>query len=186
MFEPDRRPEASDDAKFFEYGQVVLLERDFKTRQASMDVCMPNSLMQAVTPSLLGAGWVDNFRVRDPVAVWIPQLTPERMNGLSVGHDLPHTRANIALRQWTEEVLQVFQKVSQFLVDPSDIVAFLPMGTYVCFRFRCRVDDIPKVLEGVDRTPVVGVREFQWALATVLAAVCLDVQAWESRALRRV
>jgi len=185
MFHPDRKPEASDDAKFFEYGHVLLLGNDFKTRQASLEVCMPNSLMQAVTPSLLGAGWVDQFRVRDPVAVWLPQLTPSRMNAAASGHDLPHTRANMALKQWAEEVLQVFQKVAQFLVDPSDIVPFLPMGTYVQFRFRCRVDDIPKVLEGVDATPVVGVPEFQWALASVLAAVCLDYQAREARALTR-
>lgn len=185
MFQPDRKPEAADEAKFFGCGQVVLLDRDFKTRQASMEVCMPNSLMQAVSPSLLSCGWLDAFRVKEPLAVWLPQLTAERMNGLAAEHDMAHARANAALRQWAEEVLQVFRKVSQFLVDPSDVIAFLPMGTYVCFRYRCRIDDIPRLLEGVDRTPVVGVREFQWAMASVLAAVCLDFQAWEAGQLSR-
>jgi hypothetical protein len=180
MFEPDRKPEPADDAKFFEYGYVVLQARDFKTRQASLEICIPNTLLQAVTPSLLGSGWLDKFRVRDPIAVWIPQLTPERFNVAATGHDIPHTRANRALKQWTEEIIQVFQKVAQFLNDPSDIVPFLPMGTYVLIRFRCRVDDIPKILEGIDKTPVVGIDKFQWAMATVLATVCLDFQSYEN------
>ena len=180
MFEPDRKPEASDEAKFFEYGSVVLKSRDFKTRQALLEVCMPNTLMQAVTPSLLSSGWIDNFKIMEPIAVWIPQLNPSRMNVLAKSHDLVHTRANMAIKQWVDGALQVFQKISQYLIDPSDIISFLPMGTYVSFRFRCRIDNIPQVLEGIDKTPAEGVREFQWAMACVLAGVCLDIQAWEA------
>ena len=179
MFEPDRKPEAADEAKFFEYGKVTLVARDFKTRQASLEICMPFSLMHAVSPSLLSTGWIDNFRVRDPVAVWMPQLTRERMNITALKIEDAHVRANLALSQWSSQVLEVFQKVSQFLSDPSDIITFLPLGTYTTFRFRCRIDEIPKILEGIDNTPVIGIREFQWAMACVLAAVCLDIQAWE-------
>jgi hypothetical protein len=184
MFGLDRKPEPSDNAKFFGHGYIVLEAKDFKTRQASLEICLPHTLLQAITPSLLGSGWVDKLKVKEPVTVWIPQLTADRMNAAAIGHDIPHVRANMALKQWTDEVVQVFQKVAQFLVDPSDIIPFLPMGTYVQLRFRCRIDDIPKVLEGVGATPIIGIPEFRWALASVLAAVCLDFQIVDSHKMK--
>lgn len=185
MFGLDKKVEPLDSAKFFGSGYIVVEAKDFKTRQASIEMCLPHTLLQAITPSLLGSGWIDKLKVKEPITVWIPQLTAERMNSAAIGHDVPHIRANMALKQWTDEVVQVFQKISQFLVDPSDIIPFLPMGTYVQLRFRCRVDDIPKVLEGVEKTPVIGIPEFRWALASVLAMVCLEFQTAEAR-LKRI
>jgi hypothetical protein len=181
VFGPDKKPEPSENSRFFGHGYVILEAKDFKTRQASLEICLPHTLLQAITPSLLGSGWVDRLKVKEPISVWIPQLTAERMNNAAAGIDVPHIRSNMALKQWTDEVVQVFQKISQYLIDPSDIIPFLPMGTYVQLRFRCRIDDIPKVLEGVQNTPVIGIPDFQWALASVLAMVCMEFQIAEER-----
>ena len=181
MFSINKKPEPSESAKFFGSGYIILESKDYKTRQASLELCLPHTLLQAITPSLLMSGWIDKLEVKDPITVWLPQLTAERMNEAASSHDVPHIKANMALKQWTEEVVQVFQKIAQFLVDPSDIIPFLPMGTYVKLRFRCRVDDIPKLLQGVEDTSISGIPEFRWALASVLAEVCLYFQAIDSK-----
>jgi len=184
IFSLDKNVIPSDNSKFFGNGYIILEAKDFKTRQASMELCLPHTLLQAITPSLLASGWTDKLKVKEPISVWLPQLTAERMNAAAIGHDVPHVRANMVLKQWTEEVTQIFNKISQFLIDPSDIIPFLPMGTYVSLRFRCRVDDIPQLLEGIERTPVIGIPEFRWALASVLASICLDFQAADARIKR--
>lgn len=173
--------DAAEQSKFFEYGEVSLVNCDYKTRQASINMCMPCSLFQAVTPSLLGGGLVDNLKVREPLAVWLPQLTSERISPL-VRAQVPdaEVRINSVMRAHVDELLKLFQSATSVISDPSDLVPYLPLGIYICFRFRCRVDDIPKVLEGVDKTPVAGVHEFQWALAMVLKCVLEDFARFEA------
>jgi len=173
--------EAAEQSRFFEYGEVLLTGSDYKTRQASVSVCMPCCLFQAVTPSLLGAGLIDGLKVREPIAVWLPKLSPERI--------APHVRAqvpdaevriNSVLKAHVDELLKLFTGAAAVVSDPADLVPHLPLGTYVCFRFRCRIDDVPKVLEGVEGTKVAGVPEFQWALAMVLKCAVEDFERWEA------
>lgn len=173
--------QAAEQSRFFEYGEISLAECDYKTRQASVNVCMPCSLFQAVTPSLLGSGLVDGLKVREPVAVWLPQLTAERIAPI-VRARVPDAEVHInsVMKAHVDELLKLFQGASNVILDPSDLVPYLPLGTYVCFRFRCRVDDIPKALEGVDKTPVAGVHEFQWALAMVLKCALEDFARFEN------
>src|ERR1700690_4251128 len=162
----------SDDCKFFEYGEVVLEEHDFSSRQASIRICMPCCLFQAVTPSLLGAGLIDQFKLRDPMAVWVPTFSKERMS--SVAEGMIHNsliRLNMSLKTRVEEVLRTFRICAQMVLNPSDLIPMLPLGTYVNLRFRCEIDKIPNVLIGIQNTPVDGIVEFQWALATVLTYV---------------
>jgi hypothetical protein len=179
--------EAAEQSRFFEYGEVLLTENDYKTRQAAVSVCMPCCLFQAVTPSLLGGGLVDGLKVREPLAVWLPQLTSERVSPL-VRAQVPDAeiRINAVMKAHVDELLRLFQGASGVIVDPADLVPYLPLGTYVCFRFRCRIDDVPKVLEGVDRTPVTGVPEFQWALAMVLKCALEDHARHEAVVARRL
>ena len=162
----------SDNCRFFEYGEVVLEEHDFVTRQASIQICIPCCLFQAVTPSLLGAGIIDQFKLRDPMAVWIPTFSKKRMSPVAnemIDNSL--IRLNMSLKARAEEVLKTFRICAQMVLNPSDLIPILPLGTYVNLRFRCEIDKIPDVLIGVQNTPVDGVAEFQWALATVLTYV---------------
>jgi hypothetical protein len=173
--------EASESSKFFEHGEAVLEESDHQARQASIRIRMPCCLMQAVSPSLLGAGLMDELKVSEPLAVWIPQLTSERL-APQIRARLPdaHARINSTMRGHVEELLRLFKGAAPALSDPADLVPCLPLGVYVQFRFRCRVDDIPKVLSGIQSTAVAGVPEFQWALASVLQCALEDFERYEA------
>lgn len=174
-------PKSSESAKFFEFGEVTFEERDFPSRQAAIRICMPCCLFEAVTPSLLGAGVIDQYKVREPMAVWMPKFSAERMHpNAEQILDSSLERLNMTLRASAEGIIETFQSLSFLVTDPSDLIPLLPLGVYVTFRLRCRIDDIPKVLFGVQNTPVNGVAEFQWALASVLACVLEDVQKWEA------
>ncbi|OPZ38218.1 MAG: hypothetical protein BWY99_01678 [Synergistetes bacterium ADurb.BinA166] len=174
--------EAAESSKFFEHGEAVLEESDYATRMASVRIRMPCCLMQAVTPSLLGGGLLDELKIMEPVAVWIPQLSDQRVSP-AVRARLPdaHVRINSGMRAHVDELLKLFKGAASVVLDPADLVPCLPLGTYVQFRFRCRVDDVPKILEGVQSTAVAGVPEFQWALAMVLRCALEDFERHEAR-----
>lgn len=177
----EKAVEAVDSAQFFEYGKIVLEDIDPIGRMAAIFMQMPCCLFQAVTPSLLGAGFVDNFRVAEPLATWLPQVSKERLSFIGTQHDQCDTRINTAVAQQMDALLKTFLRISELLLNPADMVPMLPLGVYVALRFRCRIDDIPKVLEGVQKTPVEGVPEFQWALACVLAQAVIEAERWEAR-----
>lgn len=168
-----------DESKFFEYGEVKLEAKDFKTRQFAVRICVPCTVFQAVSPSLLGSGWVDELRVRDPVAVWIPTIGLDRFGSI-VSHieGVEQITRRMILERVTETV-RAFHQVARVLQDPADAIPMLPLGTYVTFRYRCKLDETVRVLEGIQATPVAGVSEFQWALSEVFACVLDDLRQWE-------
>jgi len=156
-----------ENSTFFEHGFVKLVANDYLTRMVSIDVCMPCTLFQAITPQLLGTGYVDHFRIRSPIAVWIPKLTDERYKP-SVRHQGISDRLHVALREEILKTCKLFEHISDYLEDPSDIIPILPLGVYVEFSFRCHIDQIIGMLEGINNIRVAGIPEFQWSLASVL------------------
>ena len=160
--------------EFFEYGKIKLLSSDFQSRTASIEITMPCVLFQTVTPHLLGCGILDNFRIRDPIAIWLPKLSQERFTPTAQAFSNISDRINVALREEVVKTAKLFIHLQDYLADPSDAIPMLPLGVYVKFIYRCRVDDILKLLEGIDGIKVVGVPEFQWALAGVLNQVLMD------------
>lgn len=174
----------TESAKFFEHGRVELLETDVKSREARIRVCLPCCLFLAVTPSLLGAGLVDGFRLRHPVAVWIPKLTGDRFHPAVLDEvPLAAEKANAVLKQAVEKVLENFQDLLQIMPFPDDLIPTLPLGVYVEFEYRCRLDDMAKMLVGVGSTVHHGMDEFRYAVATVLNTALQDAERWESRRL---
>jgi hypothetical protein len=176
-------PKPQDETRFFEHGQVTFVARDFPSGTAALDITMPCCLFQATIPQLLAAGFIDHPRIHHPVVVWMPEVSIERMNVF--GHSQSGAdQVNIAVRSWLKQLLSIFEKLSVYLQDPSDIVPMLPLGTYIDFRWRVRIVDILKVMEGVQRIiHVAGVPEFQWALACVLQCVLQDYDQWNVRKL---
>ncbi len=175
-------PVPNDEATFFERGKVAFVLRDFPSRTAVLEITAPCCLFHALTPQLLGAGLIDHPSIAQPVQAWMPKLSPEQMN--SVAKQVPNAdvQANFAVEKWLENIMKVFEGVAQLVNDPSFLVPMLPLGIYVTWKWRCRIDDILKVLEGIQaQSHVAGVIEFQWALATVLHCVLNDYQMWESR-----
>jgi len=159
-------------ARFFEYGEVSIQSHDPHQRMASLRVQMPCCLMQTVTPALLGAGLIDKYEVMAPFAAWIPELTEDRFKPevIQISSGIPSIATN-QLAKTMKSVLELFTQFFPILKDPSDVIPILPLGTYITFQYRCRVDAMVKVLDHLESIHVAGVAEFRFALATVLAFI---------------
>lgn len=150
---------------FFEYGEVNLLLTDFESRYVFVEVCMPNCLFQTVTPHLLPNGLIDNLKVRDPIAIWLPQLSDDRFYEHVRCVDNLSQKMNVAIREEVLRISKLFIHLQSYLINPSDVIPMLPLGVYVTFKYRCPVDNIIKIIEGINSINVFGVNEFQIALA---------------------
>ncbi len=171
--------EPNDEAKFFERGKVSFVLRDFPSRMAVLEITAPCCLFHAVSPHLLGAGIIDHPSIAQPLQTWMPKLTAAHMNPIARNAEM---QANMAVEKWLDNIIHVFDGLAQLVVDPSYLVPMLPLGIYVTWKWRCKIDDILRVLEGIQaQGHVAGVIEFQWALATVLHCVLNDYQTWEHR-----
>ncbi len=160
------------DSKFFEHGRVTIGLVDDVSQLASLEIVMPYCLLQTITPQLLSAGVIDELRLNDPIAVWFPSLSNNRLSPLvSRVPDLDR-QLNEALTQEITRVIKIFSTVNQYLIDPTDISPMLPLGVYVKYTYRCRFDKMLSLLEGINSIKVVGVGEFQVALASVLSELC--------------
>jgi hypothetical protein len=161
--------------KFFEYGEVSLEASDVETREASLRICMPVCLIQTVTPVLLGAGIIDSYALRNPIAVWIPTITQDRYKLVTQvkSADLAK-RATDEIQKYVKEILDLFVALSTMLENPSDAIPMLPMGTYGTFRYRCTVDHLAHILEQLEDINVAGVPEFRFAMAGALARILSD------------
>jgi hypothetical protein len=164
-----RTPES---VRFFEHGEVLVASADPQTRQAALRICVPCCLMHAVAPLLLGAGLVDNYSVLNPVSVWCPVIPPERFKPeLLEKYPSMVQGAEKAVRQKLQELLELFGQMGKMLTYPEDAVPMLPIGTYVEFQYRCRIDDLPDAIIGMESVPVAGVPELRYAMAAALAHV---------------
>lgn len=171
---------------FFEHGSVGLLERDFRSREAKLNLCMPCCLFLAASPSLLGHGLIDDFRIHHPLSVWIPRLSSDRFHPY-VSEQVPFIadKSNVAVKQTAERTLQNFQDLIQFMPYPEDLIPTLPLGIYVDLTYRCNIDSMAKILIGVENTAHHGIAEFRFALAEVLTTVLHDIEKWESSRVSR-
>jgi hypothetical protein len=169
-----------EEGTFFEYGKVILKASDFKTRMVECHVCMPCCLMQTVIPHLLAGGSLHNLRIREPLAVWIPKIPAEcfieEVSQIANIED----KVQVSMREEIVRVSKLFTHLQPYLKNPADIVPMLPLGTYVEFEYRCVVDEIIKVIVGIEGILVHGVPEFQWALAKVLRLVISDFERFDA------
>ena len=166
-----------DPKKFFEYGKISLAGHDSESRQAILLVCLPYCIMQTVTPALLGAGWIDEFRVMSPTVAWIPTVSEDRFKeGYQGPNERMAARANTKIRESVQHALEAFKTMSATLTDPSDLVPMLPLGTYVEFRYRCRIDDLAKVVLVMDAIPVAGVPDLRFAMAAAMAEILQEFE----------
>lgn len=170
-------PEPLEDSRFFEHGSVTLEGCEPKSRMAAVRICMPCCLFQTVTPHLLDSGTLDELKIRNPVAFWIPRLTSSRFVSSVASVPNIDARANAAIREEVDRIGKVFVHLQDYLLDPSDIIPILPLGTYVTFLYRCRIDSVMKLLEGIDNIKVVGVPEFQFSIASVLHMALKDFES---------
>lgn len=172
----------TDDSKFFQHGRVQIENHDVLTRQSSIRVQIPCCLFQTISPHLLGSGTIDELRISNPIVVWFPQISIQRFTSKISNIDI---MARQAMEKDVENICKTYKSISEHLVDPSDLIPMLPLGTYINFLFRCRVDSILSFIEGIQSIQVVGINEIQMAFASVLHQVLEDFEkvpkkiAWE-------
>jgi len=153
-------------ACFFTHGEVCVTEEDRESGQAVLSVVVPACVMQAVTPSLLGAGLIEGYEIRSPLAAWVPTVEDA---GFRSRDPAVCSAVNAGVRAAAQAALEAFAAAKARLLFPADVLPVLPMGTYVRFRLRCSVDGLVRSLESMGGAA--GVAELRHALARVLAAL---------------
>lgn len=159
-----------DHFSLFEYGSITIVSHDKTERQVALKICMPCCVMQAVLPVASGHGIVNNYSIRNPIAIWMPTLSQDRFNPAFINqHPSLHNITNNEVKKILSTVLSTFTDISKIVNVPTDLTAMLPLGTYVIFQFRAKVDNIGKILMELDNVELPGVAEFRFTLAAALA-----------------
>lgn len=164
-----------EESKFFENGFVRIEESDFKSRMSSIRCAVPNCLLQAVCPVLLGAGHIDELVIHEPISIWVPKISINRIEERFRPH-ISSEEFNHAVRNSVVDLLKIFQDFSKIITDVSDLIPILPMGVYISFRYRVRVDSILNIMVELQSEKTQGVPEFQFAMASVLSQVLQDFE----------
>jgi hypothetical protein len=166
----------SETASFFDGGFVTCEALDEVSRKASISFRLPCVLFQTVSPILLGMGPLDLFQISEPMQVWIPRLSQERLVP-TAEEILPNAsnQLNLAVSASTKSTVDLFNKLSVIVRDPSDLIPMLPLGIYISVRCRCDVDGIILALEKLQKLPIDGVFEIQWALSSVYGWILAEM-----------
>jgi len=154
-------------ASFFEYGTVNLVCHDNKSRQIALDLCMPCYLLQYLMPILLDGGLIDNYKLKNPIASWMPALSSDVLKenaNQSYVNDL-----NKAITHHVYGILHLFAEVASVMKNPNDLVPMLPLGIYVTFRYRIGMDKFIDMMEKLKEYELYGAPEFRGALVRATA-----------------
>lgn len=157
-------------SQFLAHGEVSVKYHDVPSRMVALQICIPSWLMTAATPILLGAGLIDEYEIRSPLSVWFPTIPNDRFipEYVDISRDLS-LRASEQSVALIKAILEWFIQLSKVLKDPTDAVPILPLGIYVTFQYRCRIDAMAEALLKLESLPLAGIPEFRFALAEVLA-----------------
>lgn len=150
---------------FLKHGEVSVLEEDRDSGQLVLSVALPACVMQAITPHLLGAGSLDSYELRWPLAAWVPTVADA---GFRSRDPSVCSEVNARVARAAAEALRAFADAAPHLLFPGDVLPALPMGTYVRFRLRCSVDLLVPQVQRMGGEA--GVAELKFALAAELAA----------------
>jgi hypothetical protein len=164
----------TDDDRFplFDYGEISITSYSKDEREIALKICMPCCLVQTILPTISSIGTINNYSVKNPIIVWMPTLSSDRFNvALTQQHPRLPNEANNQIKKKLKEVLDLFAEISKVVNSPTDITSMLPLGTYVVFQFRSKIDDIAKILMSLENIELPGVSEFRFALAAALARV---------------
>ncbi len=156
-------------ARFFSHGEVSVLEEDRDSGQAVLSVVLPACVMQAVTPQLLGAGMLEAYELRKPLAAWIPTIEDL---GFSSDDPAVCSSVNAGLHAAARASLEAFAAAGEFLRFPGDALPVLPLGVYVRFRIRCSVDSLTVAVASMQGSA--GVAELKHAFARAVSVLLVQ------------
>lgn len=162
-------------SKFFNHGEVKVGLKDLKSRQVQLEICLPCILFQTITPVILGFGFVDSPKIKQPFAVWIPRYSKERINPAFVS-EASEDRVNTYIKNNVLNLMGSINSVSQVFMNPTDLIPMMPLGTYIEFKMKCKIDDILKIIEGIQKIDVVGILELQLAFSEILKSLLEEIE----------
>jgi hypothetical protein len=155
--------------QFFDFGKVTIISYDNYSRQIALDTCIPCSLLLAIDNVILKHSVIDNYKIRNPLAAWTPKLDAIRFKS---EHRHATFEINEVIRNKILRLLTVLTNLTSVLNDPADITPMLPLGTYVEFRMRCKIDSMLDMIKEMEKmNNIAGISEFKYAMAESLALV---------------
>lgn len=158
--------------EFLGKGYIDIKLVDAKAQEALLFICMPYCLMQTFTPSLLGCGFIDELRLFEPVHIWTPKISNSRLHPALVDHVGLTDAVNHTISEETLRIAHTFASLAPYLIDPTDIMTILPLGTYITFDYRCKYSKQLELISNIESINVAGRIEFQDGLAKSLAKCC--------------
>ena len=92
--------------------------------------------------------------------------------------DIPNLTdvVHVALREEALKLANLYAHLGQYVIDPTDLITFLPLGTYVEYEYMIHVDNVIRMLEQINLVQVEGVHELIWAISGVLRSVLIDFE----------
>jgi hypothetical protein len=163
--------ENHDQFKLFEHGSISIVGQDDEKREVALVICMPCCVLQAIFPTISGNSIINNYSIKNPVSIWVPTLSPDKFNSSVFSHRGFPQNINEKLRVTVQGALDTFLEIANFINNPVEILSILPLGTYVIFQLRLKIDDLAKILMDLENVELPGVPDFRYALASVLAKI---------------
>lgn len=159
-------------SRLLEHGEVECVCSDNSTRQVALRISAPWCIVQAAMPLLLGRGFIDQLKVKNPLIAWTPPLAQDRFLDSAIAQ-VPNLaeKATVIIRERIMEMLQIFCDLSHVLKNPDDAISILPMNVYVEFQFRSTYEKFAAVVEEFKPINTPGVAELRYAMAVVLAEI---------------
>jgi hypothetical protein len=165
----------------FEYGEISVTCFDDKTKQVALGICAPLCIVQLALPLLLKSGFIDNFRVRNPLIAWLPVLSKERFTDKAIS-EVPNIDEQVkqVVNSRIIEMLQLFNDISSILKNPDDILTLLPFGIYIKFQFRSTLKEVCEFIYEFNKNTNPGVKEFCYSIAAELSQLLISIGSTEN------
>lgn len=140
------------------YGDISILFFSIK---------MPNCLFQSITEHLYKCGSISNLQIMNPLSTWMPLF--DNSSFKLIDSKLVCKNINSLIRTKLNEILELFKDLSEILNNKEDAIPMMPLGTYIEFNYSSPEYEIAELLTKLENVKIIGVAEFKFALAEVLA-----------------
>lgn len=157
-------------SNFLQNGHIDLIGADTLSRKAIYNINIPYILLVHALPSLSRYGSVNSIAISDELLVWQQEIKTEHIKPeyLKLQPGLSSVVWS-ELKTKIESFMAYYVSICHILKNPSIVSNFLPIGIYINMKYVCSVDQLPLVLEELQRfIHIDGIAEFQHALCEAL------------------
>lgn len=154
------------ESKFFQSGSVLV--ECVSDGAVMLAITAPLFLLHAVSPIILGEGIVGGPRLHSPLSAWVPRIDSSKFLPGFVGMS---DRAAAALEANALASLNLFNDVHSMLSDPDAALLVLPLGVYVDFSIRAKLEGAVSMAAAIGRVKTIGTAELSFAIAEALSGI---------------